>query len=547
MPVMDGFAFCRECKKDQRLCKVPFIFYTATYTDERDRDFALSLGADKFIVKPEEPEAFIKTVQGVIHQVQSLPGAAKRVLPETAQEGEAGYLKQYNQVLVHRLEAKMEQLEQTNRELERDVIERKKTGEALFQEHKQFQELFNNMSSGVAIYEAKDNGEDFIFKDINKAGERFGKLSREQIIGKSVLQVFPGIRELGIFEVFQKVWKTGESQRHPMSLYQDARISQWVENYVYKLPSGEIVAVYDDITERKQAEEKINESEIRYREFFTTSRDCVFITSVEGKWIDFNDVALEMFGYGSREELSSVSIGSLYVDSQDRSTLLALIEQQGYVKEYPVQLKRKDGRVIDVLITSAFREKTDNFGKEYYGTIRDVTEYKQYVDALAYKTMLLEANSQTTIDGVLAVDSEGRVILANERLGELWRIPKHVLGTKDDTSILEYVVSQLQDPAEFRRKVSWLYEHRNEKSRDEIELTEGRYFDRYSSPLWGADGKYYGRIWYFRDITERKKMEDELRKRLQELEVFYKASVGREERIIELKKEIAMLRMELGK
>jgi PAS domain S-box-containing protein len=140
------------------------------------------------------------------------------------------------------------------------ITDRKQAEMDLRQKESQFRELFDNMSDGVAIYQAKDNGEDFIFLGINKAAERLSKVGREEIIGQSVLEAFPGVREIGLFEVFQKVWKTGASQHHPISLYQDARITQWVENYVYKLPSGEIVAVYADITERKQAEEALRES-----------------------------------------------------------------------------------------------------------------------------------------------------------------------------------------------------------------------------------------------------------------------------------------------
>jgi PAS domain S-box-containing protein len=143
-----------------------------------------------------------------------------------------------------------------------------------------------------------------------------------------------------------------------------------------------ILGITRDITERKRADEMLRESERQYHEFFTTSRDCVFITSMEGKWIDFNDAALEIFGYDSREELSQVHLASLYVNLEERSMLMALIEKQGYVKEHPVQLKRRDGAVIDALITSGFRQNTDGFEKEYFGTIRDITDRKKAEEAL---------------------------------------------------------------------------------------------------------------------------------------------------------------------
>ena len=117
MPVLDGFALCREWKRDERLRRIPFIFYTATYTDEWDRKFALSLGAERFFIKPEEPAVLLKAIQEVIEQAPSLP----RIMP---QEDETVFLSQYNEALIRKLESKMAQLEQTNRALERSMAER---------------------------------------------------------------------------------------------------------------------------------------------------------------------------------------------------------------------------------------------------------------------------------------------------------------------------------------------------------------------------------------------------------------------------------------
>jgi putative two-component system response regulator len=116
MPVMDGFTLCREWKKDERLRSIPFIFYTATYIHDQDREFALKLGAERFLFKPQEPEVFIRTIREVIQQVSSSPKRPPSAPVESLPE-EKLYLKQYNSVLIRKLEDKMLQLEKKNREL----------------------------------------------------------------------------------------------------------------------------------------------------------------------------------------------------------------------------------------------------------------------------------------------------------------------------------------------------------------------------------------------------------------------------------------------
>lgn len=124
MPVMDGFALCRAWKTDEQLKSIPFIFYTATYTDERDRQFALGLGAEQFIVKPEEPEVFLVIIREILAAAERQPIATARP-PAKATGEETVYLKQYNEVLIRKLEAKMQQLEEANSKLEQDIALRK--------------------------------------------------------------------------------------------------------------------------------------------------------------------------------------------------------------------------------------------------------------------------------------------------------------------------------------------------------------------------------------------------------------------------------------
>jgi PAS domain S-box-containing protein len=152
------------------------------------------------------------------------------------------------------------------------IIERRWAQDALRKSEEKYRELMENMHSGVAVYEAVARGENFEFKDFNRSGEIIEKINREEVIGHLVTDVFPGVRDLGIFDVFQRVWKTGNPEYFSGGIYQDHRLSpSWRESYVYKLSSGEIVAVYQDVTEQKLAQKALEESEKRFRDLVENS------------------------------------------------------------------------------------------------------------------------------------------------------------------------------------------------------------------------------------------------------------------------------------
>jgi diguanylate cyclase (GGDEF)-like protein/PAS domain S-box-containing protein len=127
------------------------------------------------------------------------------------------------------------------------------------------------------------------------------------------------------------------------------------------------------------------------------------------------------------------------------------------------------------------------------------------------KTALLEAQAEATLDGILAVDEADKIILSNQRFASMWCLPPALVSTGSDKQLLRFVTDQLEDPKKFLDGVEHLYNHREEKSRDELRLKDGRFVDRYSSPLIDKDGAYRGRIWYFRDITTSKQSEEDLR------------------------------------
>lgn len=136
----------------------------------------------------------------------------------------------------------------------RDVTGRKVIEKSFLENEEQYRVIFDNVNSAIIVYEAMDNGANFIIKNFNKAAEKVIKASRREIIGRLVSEVFPDSEHLGLMKIFQRVWKTGIVEYYPASLYQDDRIASWKENYVFKLNSEEIVAISEDITERKRLE-----------------------------------------------------------------------------------------------------------------------------------------------------------------------------------------------------------------------------------------------------------------------------------------------------
>jgi signal transduction histidine kinase len=144
MPVMDGYTLCRHWRSDERLRKIPFIFYTATYTEKKDEELALSLGADRFVIKPQEPEALM----GIMREVLSAsgPGAARPASGAVRSEGE--FLKDYNDSLFRKLEKKMADLERSNQELKESMESQKRLEEQLRQVQKL--EAVGRFSAGIA-------------------------------------------------------------------------------------------------------------------------------------------------------------------------------------------------------------------------------------------------------------------------------------------------------------------------------------------------------------------------------------------------------------
>ncbi len=236
-----------------------------------------------------------------------------------------------------------------------DVTDRHEALAALRDSEARFRQLFETMPSGVAVYQAVDDGRDFVLTDFNPAAERIEKIARDRVLGRRVTEVFPGVRDFGLLEVFQRVWRTGHPEQHPLSWYQDGRVAGWRENEVFRLPSGEVVAVYDDVTEQRRAQEEIRESEERYRLLFNAGMDAIFVMPVgdegrPGKFSEVNLTACQRLGY-TREELLQMGPADINhdLDPDQIQARFREVLDQGHAL-YQTVHQAKDGTAIPVEI-----------------------------------------------------------------------------------------------------------------------------------------------------------------------------------------------------
>jgi len=273
------------------------------------------------------------------------------------------------------------------------------------------------------------------------------------------------------------------------------------------------VATVKDITEMQQVREVRRKSEEKFRRILASTPDVAWTSDRQGRMVYVSPKVEGVLGYTTEEIRASGTglwLGRVHPEDFGRvnRAYAALFEKQvAFHEEY--RILRKDESWI--WVQDRAMSTYDENGLLYAdGFLCDITQRKEAEAELHSQKAFLEAQANSTIDGILVVDRCGQRLMQNQRLGELFNIPADIMADKDDRKMLGYVMTLIKDPESFLAKVNHLYKHPDETSRDEIELQNGMFLDRYSAPVIDQKGIYYGRIWTFRDITERKRNADAL-------------------------------------
>jgi len=324
----------------------------------------------------------------------------------------------------------------------RDITDRIKEESAHRMCETRFRLLFDNIDSGIAIFEPTSDGNDFIIGDFNAEAEKIEGVRKEDVIGKALTKVFPGAASMGMLDALRRVWKTGKKEQLSNAIYVDANNgSSYRENLIFKLPNGELVAIYGDVTEQKMIRDELRLNKGVFKESIAA------MGLADENWImtDVNEAFLSLLGYSGKDEVLGRPTSDFMSDREELVLIMKGLDAEGrWQGEY--HARRKDGSIILVygLATVVKDEKGKRIG--YQSTAIDITEHRSAQDTSSATNVKLNILSNITVH-----DIQNQVVVLN---GLVYKA-KHAnspVQVREYLSRIQQVADKIQSHVAFARE-----------------------------------------------------------------------------------------------
>lgn len=360
------------------------------------------------------------------------------------------------------------------------IMARIREGEA------RFRELFDSMRSGAAVVEAGDGGRQFVLKDLNRAGERIDAIDRKEVLGQRIDVALPRVCKYGLLSAIARVWRSAHPEHLPVRLGEDEKNARWREQYIYRLPNREVVVLYDDVTDQKQAEQVLRDNEARWRSIIEMQSIAIVIVDQENHIRFVNRAAELLFGHAAGK-LIGAPFG-FHISEND-------------VAE--IEITRTNGRVVYAEMQSI--PMTLGGEQQFLLFIRDISAHRRAEGDLR---KLFQAIEQSPVS-VVITDLQGKIEYVNPKFTETtgYTYPE-VVGK--NPRILKSGYTSAAEYANLWKTIGagqvWRGEFQNRKKNGTL-LWEMASI----APVRDVHGRVTHYVCVKEDITERKGTEERLR------------------------------------
>lgn len=395
----------------------------------------------------------------------------------------------------------------------RDITGRKKMERELREANKRFEKIAEMGEDGIIVFD-QDSRIEF---SNQKASEILG-LPKDQILGRDFFSLIGKRDEEFLEEMVMRGEGLGEKVCTEMSIKTQSGEVKEAEVCIAPARSDDgrikMYAYIRDITERKRFEKELKESEEKYRNLFERVQHGLFISSKEGRFLDCNKALLNMLGYQSKEEFLGIDIAKdLYVNPEDRKRFQEMVEKEGYVKDFEVEFKKKDGEKITILLTAHAKRDENGEVIGYEGLNIDITERKRMEKELREANEFLMKLIESSVDGIIVTNMKGEILIFNKGA-------ENILGYKAEEVVGKMNIRDIYPPGvarEVMKKlrspdfggVGKLTSFPITHKRKDGELIEG---DLSASIIYDENGREIASVGIFKDLRERLRIERELQK-----------------------------------
>jgi len=370
-----------------------------------------------------------------------------------------------------------------------------------------FRAIVEMGNDGILVCDEKDR---ILFT--NQVAAEITGYARDELVGKGLSALLGDENRVLLEDIQTKRRKYGRKFCTEMQIVTARGNVKEAEVCIAPAKSNGEVQTYvyvRDVTERKRFERQIKESEERYRNLFERVQHGIFISTKEGRFLDCNPALLEMLKYRGKEDFLKINIArDLYVNPEDRRTFQRLVERNGFVKDFEVEFKRKDGQKITILLTAHPIRDGEGEIVGYQGLNIDITERKEMERRVQEAGRKFQKISEMGEDGIMMIDEGNRIVFANSMATELTGYSTGELGAMKFTDLLN--ARDRKFLAEMHDQVG-LDESKRVCTEMEVLTADGKGKEAevcitIARPEVDRMNTYV----YLKDITERKKMVNEI-------------------------------------